>query len=225
MSGETAAWPSSTRDSVWRATPSIVVASGTLWPRGCRQFSLMLRPGCGGFFTKASPCRRQRILRTFYTAFLRTTTPSIVSAPTGSLPLGEPDESLNPTLDLPEKGFCFRRTDVLQCPHAARHTIRATPGLAHGPPSHIRPNLAASVLRRCRSGLEPCRSALPASYERVEMRQNEIRFRGARCGLPGRHAETRSRGRGLVGETGFEPAAPCTPCRCATKLRHSPTQT
>ena len=27
----------------------------------------------------------------------------------------------------------------------------------------------------------------------------------------------------LVGETGFEPAAPCTPCRCATKLRHSPT--
>ncbi len=27
----------------------------------------------------------------------------------------------------------------------------------------------------------------------------------------------------LVGETGFEPAAPCTPYRCATKLRHSPT--
>ena len=26
----------------------------------------------------------------------------------------------------------------------------------------------------------------------------------------------------MVGETGFEPATPCTPCRCATKLRHSP---
>ena len=33
----------------------------------------------------------------------------------------------------------------------------------------------------------------------------------------------RSRGKGKrVGETGFEPATPCTPCRCATKLRHSP---
>ena len=27
----------------------------------------------------------------------------------------------------------------------------------------------------------------------------------------------------LVGVTGFEPATPCTPCRCATKLRHTPT--
>ena len=27
----------------------------------------------------------------------------------------------------------------------------------------------------------------------------------------------------LVGETGFEPATPYTPCRCAAKLRHSPT--
>ena len=27
----------------------------------------------------------------------------------------------------------------------------------------------------------------------------------------------------LVGETGIEPATPCTPCRCATKLRYSPT--
>ena len=26
----------------------------------------------------------------------------------------------------------------------------------------------------------------------------------------------------MVGETGFEPATPCTPCRCATKLRYSP---
>ena len=26
----------------------------------------------------------------------------------------------------------------------------------------------------------------------------------------------------LVGETGFEPAAPCSQNRCATKLRHSP---
>ena len=27
----------------------------------------------------------------------------------------------------------------------------------------------------------------------------------------------------LVGVTGLEPATPCTPCRCATKLRHTPT--
>ena len=27
----------------------------------------------------------------------------------------------------------------------------------------------------------------------------------------------------LVGVTGFEPATPCTPCRCATKLRYTPT--
>ena len=27
----------------------------------------------------------------------------------------------------------------------------------------------------------------------------------------------------MVGVTGFEPATPCTPCRCATKLRHTPT--
>ena len=26
----------------------------------------------------------------------------------------------------------------------------------------------------------------------------------------------------MVGETGIEPATPCTPCRCATKLRYSP---
>ena len=26
----------------------------------------------------------------------------------------------------------------------------------------------------------------------------------------------------VVGETGFEPATPCTPCKCATRLRHSP---
>src|SRR5262249_12683622 len=29
---------------------------------------------------------------------------------------------------------------------------------------------------------------------------------------------------GLVGATGFEPATPCTPCRCATKLRYAPTE-
>ena len=28
----------------------------------------------------------------------------------------------------------------------------------------------------------------------------------------------------LVGTTGFEPATPCTPCRCATKLRYVPTR-
>ena len=27
----------------------------------------------------------------------------------------------------------------------------------------------------------------------------------------------------MVGETGFEPATPCTQNKCATKLRHSPT--
>lgn len=26
----------------------------------------------------------------------------------------------------------------------------------------------------------------------------------------------------MVGETGFEPATPCTQNKCATKLRHSP---
>jgi hypothetical protein len=28
----------------------------------------------------------------------------------------------------------------------------------------------------------------------------------------------------MVGETGFEPATPCTQNRCATRLRHSPTE-
>ena len=27
----------------------------------------------------------------------------------------------------------------------------------------------------------------------------------------------------MVGETGFEPATPCTQNKCATRLRHSPT--
>ena len=27
---------------------------------------------------------------------------------------------------------------------------------------------------------------------------------------------------GEVGTTGFEPATPCTPCKCATGLRHHP---
>lgn len=26
----------------------------------------------------------------------------------------------------------------------------------------------------------------------------------------------------VVGLTGFEPATPCTPCRCATRLRYNP---
>lgn len=26
----------------------------------------------------------------------------------------------------------------------------------------------------------------------------------------------------MVGLTGFEPATPCTPCRCATRLRYNP---
>ena len=26
----------------------------------------------------------------------------------------------------------------------------------------------------------------------------------------------------LVGTAGFEPATPCTPCKCATRLRHAP---
>ena len=26
----------------------------------------------------------------------------------------------------------------------------------------------------------------------------------------------------LVGTVGFEPTTPCTPCKCATKLRHAP---
>lgn len=28
----------------------------------------------------------------------------------------------------------------------------------------------------------------------------------------------------MVGETGFEPATPHTPCECATRLRHTPTE-
>ena len=28
---------------------------------------------------------------------------------------------------------------------------------------------------------------------------------------------------GLAGPTGFEPATPCTPCKCATRLRYGPT--
>lgn len=27
----------------------------------------------------------------------------------------------------------------------------------------------------------------------------------------------------MVGTVGFEPTTPCTPCRCATRLRHAPT--
>src|SRR5215475_12663883 len=29
--------------------------------------------------------------------------------------------------------------------------------------------------------------------------------------------------REMVGARGFEPPTPCTPCRCATRLRHAPT--
>ena len=50
MSGEIAAWPFNTRERVWRATPRTSAASVTLRPRGSRQFSLMPRPGWGGFF-------------------------------------------------------------------------------------------------------------------------------------------------------------------------------
>ena len=28
----------------------------------------------------------------------------------------------------------------------------------------------------------------------------------------------------LVGVKGFEPSTPCTPCKCATRLRHTPTE-
>ena len=28
----------------------------------------------------------------------------------------------------------------------------------------------------------------------------------------------------LVGVKGFEPSTPCTPCKCATRLRHTPTR-
>ena len=28
----------------------------------------------------------------------------------------------------------------------------------------------------------------------------------------------------LVGVKGFEPSTPCTPCKCATRLRHTPTK-
>ena len=50
ISGETAAWPFHTRESVWRATSNTFAASVTFRPSGSRQFSLMLRPGCGGLF-------------------------------------------------------------------------------------------------------------------------------------------------------------------------------
>ena len=29
----------------------------------------------------------------------------------------------------------------------------------------------------------------------------------------------------MVGEKGFEPSTPCTPCKCATRLRYTPTRT
>ena len=28
----------------------------------------------------------------------------------------------------------------------------------------------------------------------------------------------------MVGVKGFEPSTPCTPCKCATRLRHTPKQ-
>src|SRR5688572_11878967 len=31
-------------------------------------------------------------------------------------------------------------------------------------------------------------------------------------------------GREMVGAKGFEPSTPCTPCRCATRLRYAPTE-
>ena len=30
------------------------------------------------------------------------------------------------------------------------------------------------------------------------------------------------RNKKLVGVKGFEPSTPCTPCKCATRLRHTP---
>ena len=37
ISGETAAWPFNTRESVWRATPNTFAASVTFRPSGARQ--------------------------------------------------------------------------------------------------------------------------------------------------------------------------------------------
>ena len=41
-------------------------------------------------------------------------------------------------------------------------------------------------------------------------------------------AEARTRERvekcRMVGAKGFEPSTPCTPCRCATRLRYAPTE-
>ena len=38
------------------------------------------------------------------------------------------------------------------------------------------------------------------------------------------HNDSSDRSKVLVGATGFEPATPCTPCKCATRLRHAPTE-
>ena len=54
MSGEIAVWPFNTRERVCRATPRTSAASVTLSPRGFKQFSLMPRPGWGGFFKQFS---------------------------------------------------------------------------------------------------------------------------------------------------------------------------
>ncbi len=37
-----------------------------------------------------------------------------------------------------------------------------------------------------------------------------------------RPSATKANGLQFVGMTGFEPATPCTPCKCATGLRHIP---
>ncbi len=44
------------------------------------------------------------------------------------------------------------------------------------------------------------------------------------CGSSILETDLDVRMRSVVGETGLEPATPYTPCRCATKLRHSPTR-
>ncbi len=50
ISGETAALPLITLDSVGRATPNTRALAVTESPRGSRQAFAIVRPGCGGFF-------------------------------------------------------------------------------------------------------------------------------------------------------------------------------
>ncbi len=113
--------------------------------------------------------------------------------------------------------------DQLRTVDALAHVVRAF-GAVNAVPlnfSAYRPS-GACWGEFCPTGSAPgtasvaCSLAKPVMYGRV-------------CNGVGLRAGRRLRpqigtGRKLVGARGFEPPTPCTPCKCATRLRHAPTE-